>query len=63
MAMKVPEFVIEILREIGHEMVNHPEKFSGKFRVNSMQGGVTHINVEISYRKLEIGKELQAVIK
>ena len=63
MAMKVPEFVIEILREIGQEMVSHPEKFSGNCRVNSLKGGVTHINVEISYQPPTNGKESQSVIK
>ena len=63
MAMKVPQFVLEILREIGQEMLSHPEKFSGGFRVNSLQGGITHFNVEISYRRPTNGQECKVVSK
>ena len=48
--MKLPEFILDQLRRLGADLIRHPEKFTGNVKVNSFEGGVTNLNVEISVK-------------
>lgn len=48
--MKLPEFILNQLRQLGAELIRHPEKFTGNVTVNSFEGGVTNLNVAISVK-------------
>ena len=48
--MKLPEFIVEQLRRLGAELIRRPEKFTGNVTVNSFEGGITNLNVEISVK-------------
>ena len=48
--MKLPEWILDQLRRVGADLIRHPEKFTGNVKVNSFEGGVTNLNVEISVK-------------
>ena len=48
--MKVPEWVVDQIRRIGCDMMRHPEKFTGGLQINAVEGGITNMNIEISFR-------------
>lgn len=48
--MKLPDWIVEQLRLLGAELIRHPERFTGNVRVNSFEGGVTNLNVEVSMK-------------
>lgn len=47
--------LLEAIRQAGRLMVVQPERFTGNVRVNTLEGGITNVNVEVSI-KLKGGK-------
>ena len=48
--MKLPEWVLDQLRRAGADLIRHPEQFSGNVTLNSLEGGITHLNIAISVK-------------
>lgn len=48
--MRIPDWQVEMVRLIGQELIRQPEKYTGGLRVNSLEGVVSTINLEISFK-------------
>lgn len=57
--MRLPEWILEQIRSLGHELINRPEDFTGNLTVNSFKGGVTNLNFGVSFKPFNENGELQ----
>jgi len=48
--VKLPDWQLDLIRRVGQQMSRFPEKFSGNVQINSVEGGVTTLTINISVR-------------